>query len=196
MLPHHVEFTHAIGRQGQSCRLFCPVGQMYRGAEDPRLFKDRPMDENPAAAPHPSIYQRVQQRMQPCVGMPTFFNKLQQHSAAHYFASAMVAQAPAASRATKGPHRFSPCSPLHPQDGLAIAGKFRPSHPLTHATSRANPLHPLNALPRRDPQTEKADNTPPPPAQPPHPANTHTPQSPQPPAPLHATTPSSRSHVS
>ena len=66
MFPHRIEITHAIGRQGQSCRLFCPVGQMYRGFENPRLFKDRPTDGNPAAAPHPSIFQRVHQRMQPC----------------------------------------------------------------------------------------------------------------------------------
>ena len=45
--PHtnpHIEFTYAIGRQGQSFRLFLPFGQMYRGFENPRLFKDRPTD--------------------------------------------------------------------------------------------------------------------------------------------------------
>ena len=135
MLPHHIEFTHAIGRLGQSCRLFCPVGQMYQGFENPRLFKDRPTDGNPAAAPHPSIYQRVQQRMQPCVGMPTFFNNLQQHGATHYFASAMVAQAPAATLAPiyaridfrrqlqprPQPHRPQPAYPIRRHSPLITA---------------------------------------------------------------------------
>ena len=48
----HVEFTHAMDRQGQSCRLFCPWGQVHRGFENPRLFKDRPADGNPAASQH------------------------------------------------------------------------------------------------------------------------------------------------
>ena len=45
--PHtkpHIEFTYAIGRQGQSFRLFLPFGQRHRGFENPRLFKDRPTD--------------------------------------------------------------------------------------------------------------------------------------------------------
>ena len=40
----HVEPTYAICRQGQSFRLFCPLGQKHRGVENPRLFKDRPTD--------------------------------------------------------------------------------------------------------------------------------------------------------
>ena len=40
----HIKITHAMGCQGQSCRLFCPWGQGYRGFENPRLFKDRPTD--------------------------------------------------------------------------------------------------------------------------------------------------------
>ena len=47
-LPFHanpyIRCTHAIARQGQSFRLFLPFGQMYRGFENPRLFKDRPAD--------------------------------------------------------------------------------------------------------------------------------------------------------
>ena len=40
----HAIYTHAMGCQGQSCRLLCPWGQGHRGVENPRLFKDRPTD--------------------------------------------------------------------------------------------------------------------------------------------------------
>ena len=121
---------HAIGRLGQSCRLFCPLGQMYRGFENPRLFKDRPTDGNPAATPHPSIYQRVQQRMQPCVGMPTFRNNLQQHGATYYFAVGMAARAPAATHAPIYARiDFRSQLQPRPKDGPSIAGVFRPTQP-------------------------------------------------------------------
>ena len=40
----HAKIAHAMGCQGQSCRLFCPWGQGRRGFNPPRLFEDRPAD--------------------------------------------------------------------------------------------------------------------------------------------------------
>ena len=49
----HVIYTHAMGCQGQSCRLFCPWGKGHRGLKTPGYSKTVLRTENAAAAPHP-----------------------------------------------------------------------------------------------------------------------------------------------
>ena len=126
-----------MGRQGQSFRLACPLGQGHRGFENPRLFKDRPTDGKRSGMRRILLAIGVFNGADNRMSLPSFRN-LQRHAVAHYFAAAIVAQAPASTctPSQKISHAFSPPMQPRPKDGLSIAENG------TDLQVMALPLHP------------------------------------------------------